>query len=146
VLADYRRLPRALSKVYYHPIEDHKAEFAKLFDSLASNDRNDPPVDNRILTIWGRKLRVPRSSSKVAWFTFKDLCDMPLSAADYLEITRSFETVFIADCPTLAFHQRAQVGSNLPLSDEELLKARKARRFILFIDAAYESKVPGWRF
>jgi protein AFG1 len=133
-----------LSKVYYHPIEPHKAEFVKLFEALASTDKNDPPIDNRTLTIWGRKLRVPRSSSRVAWFTFKELCEMPLSAADYLEITRTFETVFIADCPLLTFYQRAQVSLEnrfLPSQTALAHGNEQARRFILFIDAAYESKV-----
>lgn len=121
-MADYRKRPRELTKVYFDPIDDlNKLEFEKLFISLA---REEKVVVNRLLEVWGRKLKVPRSTSKVARFQFGDLCGKPLSAADYLEITKTFETIFLADVPQLGLNTKDQ-----------------ARRFILFIDAAYEAKV-----
>lgn len=72
----------------------------------------------------GRRIVVPRcaENSDVAWFTFKDLCDKPLGAADYLAIGQAFHTIFIADIPRLTMQERDQV-----------------RRFITLIDALYES-------
>lgn len=72
----------------------------------------------------GRRIAVPRcaENSDVAWFTFKDLCDKPLGAADYLAIGSAFHTIFIADIPRLTMQERDQV-----------------RRFITLIDALYES-------
>lgn len=119
---DYRKLPRALSKVYFSPITpEHTSEFTKLFDALTSDEET---ISHRPLSVWGRRLDVPLSTTKVAKFTFRELCENPLSAADYLEITKNFETVFITDVPQL----------NLSVKDQ-------ARRFILFIDSAYEAKV-----
>lgn len=71
----------------------------------------------------GRRIVVPKTSatSNVAWFGFKDLCDRPLGAADYLAIASAFHTVFIADIPKLTLQERDQV-----------------RRFITLIDAFYE--------
>jgi len=118
---DYRRLPRAFSKVYFDPITPaNRREMDKFFSALSGDEA---VVTNRRLMVWGRPLYVPESTKHVARFTFDDLCGKPLSSADYLEITKTFETVFITDVPKLAFSQR------------EL-----ARRFILFIDACYESK------
>lgn len=72
---------------------------------------------NRKLTTWGRTIPVPESSSTVAKFHFDELCGMPLSAADYLEIVKHFKTIFILDVPKMGLNQKD-----------------KARRFITFID------------
>ncbi|KAJ3981749.1 AFG1-like ATPase-domain-containing protein [Lentinula detonsa] len=121
---DYRRVPRALSKVYYDPLTPSNAlEIEKIFKSMTHHDDKDPPVKNRQLTIWGRKLTIPESTSKVAKFKFDDLCGKPLSAADYLEITKTFGTLFVLDVPKMGMDSKD-----------------KARRFITFIDACYESK------
>jgi len=121
---DYRRIPRALSQVYFHPLTpENDSEIHKIFQALAQNDPNDPPVKNRELKIWGRSLAVPESTSKVAKFRFHDLCAQPLSAADYLEVTNTFGTVFVLDVPKMGLDSKDM-----------------ARRFITFIDACYESK------
>ncbi|KAJ3995531.1 AFG1-like ATPase-domain-containing protein [Lentinula boryana] len=121
---DYRRVPRALSKVYYDPLTPSNAlEIEKIFKSMTHHDDKDSPVKNRQLTIWGRKLTIPESTSKVAKFKFDDLCGKPLSAADYLEITKTFGTLFVLDVPKMGMDSKD-----------------KARRFITFIDACYESK------
>ncbi|KAI0940112.1 hypothetical protein AcW1_004920 [Taiwanofungus camphoratus] len=120
---DYRRVPRALSHVYFDPLTpENDAEVEKLFDALTS-DPSDPVQQNRKLTTWGRTISVPESSSTVAKFYFDHLCGMPLSAADYLEITKNFKTIFVLDVPKMGLNQKDM-----------------ARRFITFIDACYESK------
>ncbi|PWN46930.1 AFG1-like ATPase, partial [Violaceomyces palustris] len=120
---DYRKVPRALSKVYFSPINnENRLEFDKIFVALTSED-SDPIVENRKLSIWGRELKVPQSTSKVARFTFNELCGSPKSAADYIEICKRFGTIFVDEVPRMGINQRDL-----------------ARRFITFIDAAYESK------
>ncbi|KAH7930645.1 AFG1-like ATPase [Leucogyrophana mollusca] len=121
---DYRRIPRVLSHVYYHPLtSENRAEVDKIFTSITSDDKSDPVITNRPLMTWGRTLHVPESTSKVAKFTFADLCGNPLSAADYLEVTKQFPTVFVLDVPKMGMDKKDM-----------------ARRFITFIDACYESK------
>lgn len=121
---DYRRIPRALSKVYYHPLTPTNAlEINRIFKSLTSHDPSDPVVHNRPLSIWGRTLHVPESTQHVAKFRFEELCGQPLSAADYLEVTKAFHTVFLLDVPKMGLDSKD-----------------KARRFITFIDACYESR------
>lgn len=120
---DYRKLPRSLTKVYFSPLTpENKAEMDKLWTAMTS-DPNDEPTTDRTITIWGRKLRVPLSTKRCARFTFDELCGKPKSAADYIEICRSFPTIFIDGIPKMNLHSRDL-----------------ARRFITFIDAAYESK------
>jgi peroxisome-assembly ATPase len=99
--------------------EENNREIGKLFHSLTSVDPSDPVVPNRPIKAWGRTLLVPESTSKVAKFTFDELCGKALSAADYLEVTRTFGTVFLLDVPKMGME-----------------KKDLARRFITFIDGA----------
>ena len=115
--ADYRRIPRSLSHVYYDPLNpDNQAEIDKIFGAFTS-DPSDPAIHNRKLHTWGREILVPESSSMVAKFGFVDLCGKPMSAADYIEITKNFGTIFVMDV------------SKMGLSQKDM-----ARRFITFID------------
>lgn len=103
----------------------HEAEFDQRFETACSTiDPGDSVVRDRELAVWGRPVRVPLSTSHVAQFTFDDLCGEPHSAADYLEITKTFGTIFLRGVPQLGLDTKDQ-----------------ARRFILFIDAAYEARV-----
>nr|XP_018261787.1 AFG1 family mitochondrial ATPase [Kwoniella dejecticola CBS 10117]OBR83945.1 AFG1 family mitochondrial ATPase [Kwoniella dejecticola CBS 10117] len=122
---DYRKIPRALSKVYYSPLTPEiKQEMTKLFESLSSTDPiSTHVVHGKTIPLWGRNLTVPESSGSIAKFRFADLCNKPLSSADYLEITGRFGTVFVEDVPKLGLGERDQ-----------------ARRFITFIDACYENR------
>ena len=76
------------------------------------------------LTVFGRTLQVPEAARGVARFSFANLCEKPLAAADYLEIARRFHTVLIDHIPVLAASQRDA-----------------ARRFILLIDTLYDQGV-----
>ena len=141
--SDYRRIPRTLSHVYYDPITpENKREIDKIFSAYTA-DPADPVIRNRKLETWGRALLVPESTSKVAKFRFDDLCGKPLSAADYIEITNTFGTIFVTDVTKMGLSQKDLVcslrQSILRVADRHHLF--QARRFITFIDACYESKV-----
>ncbi|NXA07746.1 AFG1L ATPase, partial [Sapayoa aenigma] len=121
---DYRkRVLPAAGKLYYLTSEaDVEAVMDKLFDELAQkqNDLTRP----RILKVQGRELRLNKACGTIADFTFEELCDRPLGASDYLEISKHFDTVFVRDIPLLTIAKRTQ-----------------ARRFITLIDTFYEHKV-----
>lgn len=76
------------------------------------------------LTVFGRSLLVPEAARGVARFSFADLCEQPLAAADYLEIARNFHTLLIDHIPVLSNAQRDA-----------------ARRFVLLIDTLYDQNV-----
>jgi len=76
------------------------------------------------LPVKGRTLRVPRAARGVARFSFRQLCEEPLAAADYLTIARTFHTL-VLDC--------------IPVMDYDARDA--AKRFIILIDALYDNAV-----
>lgn len=84
-----------MSNVYYSPLSAEKrSEVDKLWDAQADEGR--PEVHDRKITVWGRPVRVPLSiGDKAARFSFHELCGQPFSAADYIEITKTFGTIFL---------------------------------------------------
>lgn len=117
---DYRKIPRPPSGVYHTPLDAHAASHAeKWFRFLG--DPESPEPHPEVQTVWGRKIYIPRVSGTCAWFTFDELIRQPTSAADYLELMRSYGSFIITDVP------------GMTLKERDL-----ARRFITFIDAVYE--------
>ena len=37
-------------------------------------------------------------------FTFEELCEKPLGAADYIELSKRFHTIFIKNIPRYNYH------------------------------------------
>ncbi|XP_070972366.1 AFG1 like ATPase a isoform X1 [Oncorhynchus clarkii lewisi] len=121
---DYRRRNRPLAgKLYFLSSEPCvEAILDKMFDELAfkQNDITRP----RTLKLLAREVSLMKTCGTIADCTFEELCDRPLGASDYLEISRQFDTVFIRNIPLLTMNKKTQ-----------------ARRLITLIDAFYEHKV-----
>ncbi|XP_060938138.1 AFG1 like ATPase a [Limanda limanda] len=121
---DYRRRNRpSAGKLYFLSSEpDVEATLDKMFDELAfkQNDITRP----RVMNILNRKVRLNKARGTIADCTFEELCDRPLGASDYLEISRLFDTLFIRHIPLLTLNKKTQ-----------------ARRLITLVDALYDHKV-----
>ncbi len=76
------------------------------------------------LTVLGRTLVVPQAARGVARFTFDELCDRPLAAADYLALAQEFHTLLIDHIPVMTDNMH-----------------NVARRFTLLIDTLYDEGV-----
>jgi cell division protein ZapE len=76
------------------------------------------------LTVKGRTVRVPCATMGVARFSFHDLCQQPLAAADYLKIAHEFHTIILDHVPAMDYEQR-----------------NEAKRFIILIDTLYDNAV-----
>ncbi|RDL49781.1 Cell division protein ZapE [Ensifer sp. M14] len=70
----------------------------------------------------GRKIPVPAAAGKAARFSFTDLCQQPLGAADYLAILERYSTLFVDHVPHLGPHMR-----------------NETKRFILLVDTLYDN-------
>src|SRR6185295_3951053 len=76
------------------------------------------------LTVKGRLLNVPCAAMGAARFSFHDLCEQPLAAADYLKIAHEFHTVVLDHIPVMDYGRR-----------------NEAKRFIILIDTLYDNAV-----
>ncbi|KAF4668311.1 Lactation elevated protein 1 [Perkinsus chesapeaki] len=107
--------------VYLAPLSDYNKRLLEAkFYRMAKNE----VITHQKLEIQGRHLDVRRAAkhTALAWFTFKELCDRPLGAADYLAIGKHYHTIFLEEVPVLTINERDQV-----------------RRFITLIDGLYEA-------
>ncbi len=76
------------------------------------------------IPVKGRIIRVDKAARGTAWFTFAELCQRPLGAADYIKIAHEFHTLIIEDIPVMGIEGR-----------------NEARRFIALIDTLYDHAV-----
>jgi cell division protein ZapE len=72
----------------------------------------------------GRAVPVPSAAVGAARFSFRDLCEKPLGASDYLAIAERYPTIFIEDIPVL----RPEQGN-------------ETKRFINLVDTLYDNHV-----
>ncbi len=76
------------------------------------------------LALHGRSLHVPRAFMGVARFSFHDLCEQPLAAADYLRLAHEYHTIILDHVPVMTYDTR-----------------NAAKRFIILIDTLYDHNV-----
>jgi len=118
---DYRLCGTAGDEVWTSPLGPAADEAMERMWLSATGEPAPAPYP---LDLGGRVLMVPRASGRVARFTFAELCEKPLGAADYLAIAERFDVIFIDRIPIIAPEQR-----------NELV------RFITLVDALYEKRV-----
>ena len=119
---DYRLLMRTEHDHTVYFLGHERQEFDRLFHSLTEGAILRSTT---LPTQQGRLVAVPRAAPKgICRFTFDELCQKALGAADYLVIGQHFHTVFLEGVPTLGLHELNWV-----------------RRFIIFVDSMYESHV-----
>jgi cell division protein ZapE len=117
---DYRLRILKKSEIYHYPLDDGSDQI--LMDSFHSMS-GGCELD-KSLEINGRSLRARMRGDGIIWFDFEELCEKLRSTSDYIEISRSFNTVLI---------------SGLPVLGESHSDA--ARRFINLVDEFYDRNV-----
>lgn len=75
------------------------------------------------LTVQGRSLRLRRTAAGTARASFDRLCGKPLGPADYLRLSRAFQTLILENVPQMGPENR-----------------NEAKRFVTLIDALYETR------
>ncbi|MBM3485977.1 MAG: AFG1 family ATPase [Alphaproteobacteria bacterium] len=118
---DYRRA-RLRGLTLYHAPFGPAADRAlgRAFDQLIEGAAPGPET----LIVHERALAVPAQARGVARFSFADLCEAALGAADYLAIAERYHTIILAHIPHLTPERRGP-----------------ARRFINLIDILYDHRV-----
>lgn len=76
------------------------------------------------IKVSGRTVTLRRTAGKMARFSFAELCQVPLGAADYLELAARYKTIFVEDIPPLTPSMR-----------------NETKRFIHLIDTLYDQNI-----
>ena len=118
---DYRLDKLAGQPLYFVPAD---AEACAALDRHWDRLTGRHPARVETLHVKGRNVMVPRASMGIARFDFKDLCEVPLGALDYLHVAHAYHTLIIDNIPVLTRDRRDV-----------------ARRFINLIDTLYDNGV-----
>ena len=119
---DYRLRSLEQDACYFTPLGAAASQAMEdCFRRLARTRAGDEQARIEVL---GRTLRPRRVADDLIWFDFKELCEGPRSAADYIELAREYHTVLMSDVP--------QMGSS---------RDDSARRFIALVDEFYDHGV-----
>ena len=118
---DFRLEKLSGIRVWYAPADaTADAVLDEAWRRLARGDDGKPQA----LALKGRTVQVPRAAMGVARFSFHDLCEQPLAAADYLRIAREYHTIILDRIAVMSFETR-----------------NSAKRFIILIDTLYDMNV-----
>lgn len=101
---------------------DSEQQVNAIFKVLCSEE-NDV-IRRKIFTHFGRNIEFEKTCGQVLYTTFNELCDRPLGASDYIQISQYFHTIIIKDVPQL----------NLKLKSQ-------TRRFITLLDTLYDNRI-----
>ncbi len=117
---DYRLRVLASEDTYLYPAsEETDRRLGASFAALAPHGGTGTSIE-----VNGRRIPTRGAGDGAAWFDFRDICDGPRSANDYIEVSREFHTVLVSDVPRFD-------------ADSEDL----ARRFIALVDEFYDRGV-----
>ena len=117
---DWRKYSLIGKKTWLNPINSkNDEEVDKIFNQLTKGFN----VKENTIMVSGRKIKIPKSAGGIAVFNFKDLCEQPLAASDYVELADKYKGFLIKNVPKLGEKQN-----------------NESRRFIWLIDALYDRK------
>ena len=95
---DYRLRNLEQVGVYFYPLDAEAAE--NIRDAYESFARGGSAY-KQDLTINQRLIKTQRYTDEVLWVDFADICGVPRSQHDYLEIANKFSTVLISNVPKI---------------------------------------------
>ncbi len=118
---DYRLRTLEQAEIYHYPLDQQAIENLHIyFRQLAPEEGSV----NQDIEVAGRMIPSLHDADGVAMFEFRALCDGPRSQSDYMELSRCYHTVLLANV-----EQMGQAVDDI------------ARRFIAMVDEFYERKV-----
>lgn len=118
---DFRSEKVDIGRVYFAPLGP---DATVAMDEIWARLTNGAEGELAWIDFRGRKIAIPRCVPGIARFSFQDLCERPLAAADYLKIAGQYHTILL---------------ENVPLLGPE--KRNEAKRFIHLVDALYDNRI-----
>lgn len=118
---DYRLRTLEQAEIYHFPLDSSaQKNLEQYFQQLSCDPRNY----NQLIDIENRQIQTLAEADSVLMIDFSELCGGPRSQIDYMEISRIYHTVLLANVKPMG-----------PLTEDV------ARRFIAMVDEFYERNV-----
>lgn len=117
---DHRLRQLTAAPLYYSPLgREADAAIEAAWKRLIGGAEPHPTI----LSVQGRELILRRTAAGVARASFARLCGQALGAADYIRLSRAFQTLILENVPQMGPENR-----------------NEAKRFVTLIDALYETR------
>jgi cell division protein ZapE len=118
---DYRLRTLEQAEIYHFPLDEESLDNLHLYFKQLAPEKG---TTNAYVEIEGRMIPTMHYADGVVMLEFRALCDGPRSQSDYMEISRCYHTVLVANV-----EQMGQAMDDI------------GRRFIAMIDEFYERNV-----
>lgn len=91
---DYRMQFLKETNVFFQPhTAEVEFELIKMFHLIAKGNI----IKDGKITIHQRLIKTKYSASNILWFDFKEICQVPRSQIDYIEIAKNYSTVIVSN-------------------------------------------------
>lgn len=118
---DYRLRTLEQADIFHCPHDQEAIDnLNKSFDHLVTEEQEK----GSFIEVEHRQLKTVRCGEGAVWFQFSEICETARSHADYIELSRCYNTVMVSEIPKL-----------------ETKDDSAARRFISLVDEFYERNV-----
>lgn len=100
----------------FHYSNDIKSQsrIEAIFNMIAANQERD---DSAHLQINGRDIGFIKAAGNIVWFDYQQLCTIPRSQHDYLEMTKRYKTIIITHIPVLQTRSQNEIILFIKLVD-----------------------------
>ncbi|OYK80879.1 cell division protein ZapE [Coxiella burnetii] len=111
---DYRLRYSPQTEVYFTPLDEQaEINMEKSFQHFS----NYQPATHTAIELFHRIIPIRKQAGNVIWFEFIDLCGIPRSVKDFLELSQKYKTVLISNVPVLRTDQKNLITSFIKLID-----------------------------
>lgn len=121
-ISEPQRTPAKLPSKYF--LLPSSESWDETIDNILAATTGTPiPWASSTISVYGRKVPVPRHFEGITIWTFEQLCESTLGPADYITLASTFHTLILDNVPVLRLSQK-----------------NEARRLITLLDALYEAR------
>lgn len=111
---DYRLRHLLEAGVYYTPL-DARAESE--MEHSFKHYSNGKIASNEPIIILDRSIDIIKATNDTIWFTFMNICGIPRSQNDYLELAAIYKTVLVSDIPIIGEREEDLITTFIKLVD-----------------------------
>ncbi|MEE5152547.1 cell division protein ZapE [Pseudomonas alliivorans] len=147
---DHRLHPGQLHQRYWVAEAGRPSALQGIFDALSAGQ----PIHDSQVMLGYRSINVVQHSDTAVWCRYRDLCEQPLAAMDFIALCDRFSVILISEVPSLSAAQRESKIARgtedgveqVAAGDRELPQLSPhddgVRRFIALVDECYDRRIP----